>query len=162
MGSISEWLLTHNSLVIMPKIPWFYVQSFEAQTRVWSLFGTQTWAEPLFAPVLNVLFVWWKHSSSPNPDISSSLGPAAGSADANGSNEEQVPISVSERRPGELNLSFCFKHQVMLSWQRVQQVMQRGRMVTGWGFGSTWEEREKKNKNRSEHFPFWYFSNIPD
>lgn len=109
MGSISEWLLTHNSLVIMPRIPWFYVQSFEAQTRVWSLFGTQTWAEPLFAPVLNVLFVWWKHSPSPSPDISSSLGPAAGSTDANGSNEEQVPISVSTEASRRIKSQLLFQ-----------------------------------------------------
>lgn len=107
MGSISEWLLTHNSLVIMPKFPWFYVQSFEAQTRVWFLFGTQTWAETLFALILNVLFVWWKSLSSPSPDISSSLfAPLLEAQMRTARNEDQMPISVSERHPGELNLRF--------------------------------------------------------
>lgn len=163
MGSISEWLSTHNSLVIMPKIPWFYIQVRQATNHSrhrteshrslrhkhgQNLCSPRYWMSSLFVESALPRLV------QTSPPLSAPLQEAQ-MRTARSRNKYQ---SQSERRPGESNLGFYFKHQVMLSWQRVQQVMQRGRMlVKSWGFGSTYDE---KNKNRSEYDDFR--KNIPD
>lgn len=137
-------------------------ESLKAQNGVWSLFGTQTRAEPLFAPVLNVLFVCWKRSALPSPDISSSLGPLQGAQMRTAQTRNKYQSQSQRGIQENLNLGFCFKHHMMLSLAESSIGHATRTHVDGlrvwvhlwWG---------KKNKKQIRTLGIWRFSKtIPD